>query len=143
MHDHALDVLLGLDLPQILDADAVDLQVGALAQVVFGFEMIVQMPAAAFGEQGVFGAQFHAGLEGVSGLAVMANAHVAGNDAEDAILVVVEHVGSGEAGVDLDAQALGLPGQPAGKRPKADDVVAVVLAALGQEGVGGSVSALC
>ena len=41
------------------------------------------------------------------GLAVLADAHVAGGDADDAA-VLLQHLGGGEAGIDLDAQRLGL-----------------------------------
>jgi hypothetical protein len=56
-------VLSGRDLPQFLDAEAVGLRIDAFAQIEAGFELLAEVPAAAFGKQRVFGAQLHAGLE--------------------------------------------------------------------------------
>jgi hypothetical protein len=63
----------------------------------------------------------------LGGLAVAADAHVAGGDAAHGALVVVEHFGAGEAGIDLDAERFGLRAEPAAELAQADDVVAVVL----------------
>ena len=60
-------------------------------------------------------------------LAVLADAHVAGGDALHRAVLVVEHLGGGEAGIDLDAQRLGLLAEPAADVAQADDVVAVVV----------------
>jgi hypothetical protein len=60
-------------------------------------------------------------------------AHVAGGDAAHRALVVVEHFGAGKAGIDLDAERFGLGAEPAAKLAQADDVVAVVRKAAGQE----------
>ena len=59
-------------------------------------------------------------------LAVLADAHVAGGDADDAA-VLLQQFGGGEAGVDLDAQRLRLLAQPAADIAERDDVVAVVV----------------
>jgi hypothetical protein len=48
----------------------------------------------------------------IAGGAVLADAHVAGGDADDAPAVFLQHLGGGEAGIDFDAQRLGL-GRPA------------------------------
>jgi hypothetical protein len=55
VHHQALLVLVGGDLPQLLDADAVGLRVDAVTQLEAGFELLAQVAAAAFGEQGVLG----------------------------------------------------------------------------------------
>ena len=47
----------------------------------------------------------------------------------------VEHLGRGKAGKDLDAERLGLRREPAHDVAEADDVVAVVVEAVGQERV--------
>jgi outer membrane translocation and assembly module TamA len=60
----------GIDFPQFLDADAVGLRVGVGAQVELRLDLLAEVAAAAFGEQGVFGQQFHAGLVVGAGLAV-------------------------------------------------------------------------
>jgi hypothetical protein len=89
--------------------------------------------AAAFGEQRVFRQQFHAGLVGGRGLAVVADAHVAGGDAAHGTLVVIQHLGAGKAGIDLDAERFGLRAEPAAELAEADHIVAVVLEAARQQ----------
>ena len=83
VHDQAGLVALGLDLPQLLQADAVDLRVDAFAQLEALLELPAEVAAAAFGEQGVLAVQLHAGLVGVGLLALAVDAHVAGGDAFD------------------------------------------------------------
>jgi hypothetical protein len=61
---------------------------------------------------------------------------VAGGHALDRAVVVVQHLGGGEAGEDLHAQRFGLLAQPLGDGTQADDVVAVVVEAVGQQEVG-------
>ena len=90
-------VLLGFDFPQFLEADAIDLRIGAVAQLEALLQLLAEMAAAALGKKRVFGVQFHAALECVGGLAVLADAHVAGGHALDAAVVVIEHFGGGEA----------------------------------------------
>ena len=71
-------------------------------------------------------AQLHAAREAVRRLAVLADAHVAGGDADDLAVRVVEHLGGGEARIDLDAERLRLGGEPAADVAERDDEVAVV-----------------
>ena len=124
--DQAGLVVGGGDFPQLLDADGIGLRVVAVAQVEAADQLLGQRAAAALGEQGVAGAQFHAALEVVGWLAVLADAHVAGGDADDAA-VLLQEFGGGEAWVDFDAQRLGLLAEPAADIAKRDDVVAVVV----------------
>ena len=97
-----------IDLPQFLDADAVFLRLASFVELVFGDELLGQRAARAFGEQSVFAAQLHAARKGILRLAVAADAHVAGGDADDFAFVAIEHFGRGEAGIDFDAQFFGL-----------------------------------
>ena len=53
-----------------------------------------------------------------------------------AAVVVVEHLGGGEAGEDLDAQRFGLLRQPPDDVREADDVVAIVVEVCRQQPVG-------
>ena len=69
-----------------------------------------QAAARALGEQSVFAAQFHAAGEAGFVLAVLADAHVAGGDAGDGI-VLEQELGRGEARIDLDAERFGLARQ--------------------------------
>ena len=125
--DQARLVALRLHLPQFLDADAVGLRIDAFAQLEFLHQVLGERAAAAFGENRLFRVQFHAGLVVLGVLAVAAYAQVAGGHALDRAVLVVEHFGRGEAGVDFDAQALGLLSQPAAQIAEADDVVAVIV----------------
>ena len=60
-------------------------------------------------------------------LAVAADAHVAGGDADNGAILVVKHFGCGKAGIDLDAELCGLLAEPFAQRAEADDVIAVIL----------------
>ena len=125
-------VALGVDLPQLLDADAIGLRVLARVKLEFGDQLFAQVAARAFGEYGVFAVQLHTDLEVLARLAVLAQAHVAGGHALDRTVVVVQHLGGRKTGEDLHAQALGLLRQPTRERAQADDVVAMVLQAARQ-----------
>ncbi len=134
---HMAGPVLGrVDLPQFLQADAVALRVAAGVELEALDQLLAQVATRALGEDRVLGVQLHADLEAVVRLAVLAHAHVAGGHALDRAVVVVEHLGGGEAGEDLHAQRLGLLAEPAHQRTQADDVVAVVLEAVGQQELG-------
>ena len=90
------------------------------------------MPARAFAEQRVLRVQFHAELEVLGRLAVLADAQVAGRDAFDRAIVVVQHFGGRKAREDFDAERFGLLTQPARDVREADHVVAVVLEVIRQ-----------
>ena len=128
--DRVLDqpgaVVVGRDLPQFLDADRVGLRLGAFAQGEAGDRLLAERAAAALGEHGVGGAQFHAALVAAGGGAVLADAHVAGGDA-DHFPVLHQQFGGGEAGVDFHPQRLRLLAQPAHHVAERDDVVARVV----------------
>ena len=55
-------VLLGVDLPDFLHAEAELLRLAAFGEVVFGDELLGQRAARAFGEEDVLAAQLHARL---------------------------------------------------------------------------------
>jgi hypothetical protein len=57
---------------------------------------------------------------------VLGDTHVARGDALHAPVLAVEHLGAGEAGIDLDPQLLRLLGEPAAEIAEADHVVPVV-----------------
>src|SRR5438132_8517338 len=103
---------LGLYFPQLLQADAIHLRIGAIAQAVLLLELLAELAAAAFGEEGVFAVQLHAGLVGLGLLALAIDAEIAGGDAlyRGAF---VEHLGGSEAGKEFDAEGFGLFAEPA------------------------------
>jgi hypothetical protein len=126
--DHlAGDMVRRVDVPQFLDADAIDLRLGIPAQIELALELLGEMAADAFAEEGVFGVELEAGL--VIGLvgAVARDAHVAGGDALHAAVVIVEDLGGREAREDLDAQLLGLAGQPAAEIAQRAGIGALVV----------------
>ncbi|MNQ85604.1 hypothetical protein D3C85_1007750 [compost metagenome] len=128
VHHQALLVLGRIDLPQLLDADAVVLGVDLGVQLVALEQLLADVATAAFGEQGVLGAQFHAGgVVTLFRIALVVDAQVAGDDAAHHAVVVDQRFLGGEARVDLDAEVLGLLGQPAAQVAQRDDVVAFVV----------------
>jgi hypothetical protein len=141
MHHQPGHMFVGLHLPELLHADAVDLRRLAFAQLEALLQRLAEVAAAAFREDGVLRVQLHAGLEARGLLALLADAHVAGGHAQDlgaatAPRIVVEHLGGREAGIDLDSGGLGLRAQPAADVAEAHDVVAVVGEARGQRPLG-------
>ena len=127
VHGQSGLVHFGAHFPQFLDADAVGLRVGTVAQIEFGKQALGQRAAAAFREHRLAGVQLDAGLVVGAGLTVLLDTHVAGGDALDRAVRVEKHFGGGEARVDLDAQRLGLLTQPAHHVAEADDEVALVV----------------
>ena len=127
--------VLRLDLPQLLDADAVFLVVAALVQAETLDHLLGERAARSFAEDRVLGAQLHAAGEVGVGLAVAADAHVAGGDA-DHLAVLDQHLGRREAGIDLDAELFRLAAEIAGDVAERADEIAVVVHELGHEQVG-------
>ncbi len=120
-------MLVGRDLPQLLEADAELLRLAAAVEPEARDQLLGQRAARALGDDRVLAAQLHAARETVVGLAVAADAHVAGGDADDAAFLVVEHLGGGKARIDLDAEFGRLLAEPAAEVAEAGDVVAVVV----------------
>ena len=125
--DLALAVPRGVDFPQLLDTEPVGLRLHALAQVEPVHGDLGQGAATALGQQRQLGMQLHPGLEVRPLLAGLGDTHVAGGDAAHAPRLVLEQLGRGEAGIDLDPQRLGLLPEPAHHIAEADDVVALVV----------------
>ena len=98
--------------------------------------LLAEVAARAFGENGVAPAQFHAELEALVRLTVLAQPHVAGGHAEHGAVVGEQHFGRREAGKDLDAQRLGLLAEPLRHLAEADHVVAAVVQAVGDQPAG-------
>ena len=98
----------------------------SVAQIETLHQFLAERTAHTLGEQGVFGMQLHAGRVIAGVLAIAAHAHIAGGHALDAAILVIEHFRGGEAGIDLDAQSLGLAGQPTADIAQRDDIHAVI-----------------
>ena len=132
---------VGRHFPQLFDADGKGLRVGAFVQLVFGDQLLAQMAARTFGENGVFRVQFHADLEAVHGFAVFAHTQIACGHPFDRSVFVVEHFGSGKSRENLDAQCLGLFAQPFGDRAQADHIAAVVVEVARHQEIGRALGA--
>ena len=87
-----------VDLPQFLDADPIGLRIRVRVELELRDQLAAEVAAATFGEQRVLRVQFHAELEVLGRLAVLAHAHVAGRDALHGAVVVVQDLGGREAG---------------------------------------------
>jgi hypothetical protein len=125
--DHAARVvLLGIDIPQLLDADAVNLRLAVRLKIILRLHLLGQVTARAFGKQGILGVDFHAGLVIALVAAIGGNAHVLRDHAGDCAVLVEHHLGGGEAGKHHYAQRFGLLGEPAREIAEAAGVAAVV-----------------
>ena len=114
------------DLPQLLDADRVQLRRAPFVQRQPPHELLGEVAAHAVGEDRDLGANVDARLERRLRLAVLVDAAVAGAHADDAV-ALVQHLARGEAGEEVDALGLDQPAQPLHEAVERDDVVAVVL----------------
>ena len=120
-------MLVGRNVPQLLDAKAINLRAAILPQLEDARQFLGQMAARALGEEGVAGVQFHSGLVVGLALAVARNAHVAGRDALHRAVVVEQDFGGGESGENLDAQRFGFARKPAAQIAEAGAVGALVV----------------
>jgi hypothetical protein len=114
-------------LPELLQADPVLLRIATFAQAELRLQRLGQRPAHALGDEHVLAVQLHARLVIGAGLALLVQPEDAGHDALDTAFRGEDQVRAGHAGIDLDAQRLGLLGQPAADVPQRGDVVAVVV----------------
>src|SRR3546814_6800253 len=97
--DAARGMFGGIDVPQLLQADSIDLRLAILTKLEDALQFLGEMAAGALGEEGVFAVQLHAGL--VIGLvgAIAGDAHVAGGDALHRAIVVEQYLEIGRAHV--------------------------------------------
>ncbi len=134
--DQAWLVLGRVDFPDFLEADAVVLGVSVAVQFEALDQLLADVAAAAFGEQRVLAAQFHAGgVDAFFRIAFAVDAEVTGDDPADHAVFVEERFLGGEAWVDFHTQVFGLLGQPAAQVAEGDDVVAFVVHGLGHKEV--------
>ena len=85
----------------------------ARAQLEAPLQALGEGAATALGQEGVFRVHLDSRGEGVLLLAVAADSHIAGSHALDPAVPVVEHLGGGEARVDLHPHRFRLLGEPA------------------------------
>ena len=101
------------------------MRIAAFVQLVMRAQSLRQRTPRAFGEQRVFSAQFHAAGEIAAVLAFLVDAHVAGRNAND-LVVLEQNFGGGEARIDFDAERFGFFRKPAADIAERDDIIAVV-----------------
>ena len=117
----------GCDLPELLEADAELLRLAACVELEARDQLLGERAAHALADQHVLAVQLHAAREAGPGLPSLSTPMSPVATPITAPFVVVEHLGGGEARIDLDAQRLGLGRQPAADIAERDDVVAVVV----------------
>src|SRR6202046_1479401 len=93
-----------INLPQLLDAEAILLRLAALVQLEAGDDLLGQRPSRALGEKRVFSPQLHASSKRVFRLRGGANARVAGSDSEPFALLSEQDFGCSEARIDFNAE---------------------------------------
>src|ERR1700688_4612807 len=97
-----LAMFVGLNLPELLQAEAEFLRLALIVEIEFRDQLLAEIAARAFGEQCVLGAQFHAARKATFVLFVLANAHVAGSYPCDRAVVVEEDFRRGKPRMDFD-----------------------------------------
>jgi hypothetical protein len=125
LHEAGL-VMLGLDLPELLETDAVFLGLAALGQVEALDELLGKRAAHALPDQHILAHEGHAGLVVRAARSVALDAHVARDDARHRTVFAIDQIGCGKARIDLNAQRFGMAGQPAADIAERDDVIAVI-----------------
>ena len=113
--------------PNLFDAQAVSLRLAVLVELETFDDLFGKRTAATFGKQGLLRPKLHAGLETVGRLAVFTHAHIAGCNAFNRTVFVIQHFGGGEARIDFHAHIFCLLRQPAHDFAQADDIVAMIV----------------
>src|SRR4051794_19676100 len=96
LHEAEL-VFLRRNLPNLFQADPVFLRLDAVAQTEALHQKLAERAARALGKQGVFAAKLHPPRKTILDVSVLADAEIAGGDADDLALVAVEHFRGGKA----------------------------------------------
>src|SRR5579875_1773877 len=103
----------GRDLPKLLQSDAEFLRFATIIERKSGDQLLAEIAACTLGEQGIFGAQFHAAGKRLLGLAIPADAHVSGRDAHHRAVRVIENFGGRKAGIEVHPEGFGFAREPA------------------------------
>src|SRR5450759_3478217 len=114
-------MLLGRNLPKLLQAEPEFLRLAPVAEAELSDELLAEIAARTFREQRVFGAQLHAAGEAVLGRAAFADPHVAGGDAGDCAVAGKQDFRRGKARLDFDPERFRLARQPAADAAERDD----------------------
>ena len=104
-------MLLGSDLPDLLNPDAVMLGVFPFIQRIVGDKLFSEVATAAFRKDRKAGMQFHTWNVAILLLTVCTDAHLTRCNAFYRTGIVEEDLGCGKAGINLDTQGFGLSGQ--------------------------------
>ncbi len=127
MNDQARLVLGGIDVPQFLHAQPVDLRFAVSVQMELPLQYLGQVAACTFSKEGIFGVQLQSRLIVALAVAFAIDAHVTGRNALHAAILIIEDFGGGESREYLDAQSFGLFRQPAAQIAQRTGIGALVV----------------
>ena len=133
VHDEPCIVLVRIDLPDFLEADAVMLRIRAGPEVEPVHELLTEAAMTALRENRVLPQQLVARLVSRLALPAFADALVAGRNAGHPATPVVQYFAGREARKHIDAHRLRLFCEPLAKPSKANDEIALVVHRARQE----------
>src|SRR3546814_15575870 len=107
--DHAAwRMVFGVDVPEFLDAQPIDLRLAITVERELRLEHLGQMAAHPFGAEGVFRLEFKAGGIVRFTAAIARVAHVAGSQPFDRTILVIKAFGQGKVGDSFYANTFAL-----------------------------------
>src|SRR5581483_3965697 len=119
-------MLLGRDLPQLLQPDAEFLRPRLGIETELPYELLRKRAAGPLRDKRILATKRNAGRVAVLVAAIAGDTFVAGDDALDRAARAEDRLGHGDAGIDLDAGLLGLLAEPAAQAAETADIAAVV-----------------
>src|SRR5262249_31754645 len=125
VNDRASGKPVGWDLPELLNADGVELRRTSLVQRESADDSLREVAADPIGEDRDLGMNVDPSLERRLPLTVFADAAIAGSNADDPF-VLVQNFDGREAREDIDSCGLDLTAEPLDESIERDDVVAVI-----------------
>ena len=131
--DQAFLVTLRLNLPNLLDTDAIMLRIGVLPQIELAHDLFTEVATHTLRKNRVLAQQLITRRIRALFLAILTDTHIAGGNAGDTPFGVIQNLGSSKSRKHVDAHGLGLFGQPLAKLPQADDVVTMIVHGTRQE----------
>eukprot|EP01137_Pigoraptor_chileana_P002086 Opistho-2@40475 len=120
-------VLCRINLPQLLDANAVRLKLLSVAQVELLYEAFAERAVASLAKQCDLCVQLHAALKVSLRRSILGNANIVCGNSLDASIVIVNNLAGSIAWVDLNAKRLCLLAKPLDKVSEPHNVVSVVV----------------
>ena len=116
-----------IDLPDFFKSDGIMLCCGVFIQPELFYQSFTQMTTAPFGKHGIFCFKQHTRHIAVFFRAISSDAHIAGNNAAHAAIVVVAHICGSKTRKYFNAHAFGLLSKPAAQIPQRDNIVTFIV----------------